>query len=223
MVSYRKLGGVLFAGSLSLACGGSSSTDLLNGGADSGADGSASDTGSSSNGDATTADSGMGKIDAAGAGGDSAQPTEGGDDATANGDATASDDGPPTVPGDSASDAPNAPCPDVSGAYSVSIVQAAGCGDLNPTARQCIQQNPQGCSIMFVSQGLANVSAINGDPTLQNDGSFDSGALKEGSVNRTGCTGSWDAATSTMTVDCGGSGSSQSCVVALTRTGARCP
>jgi hypothetical protein len=117
-------------------------------------------------------------------------------------------------------DAPNAPCPDVSGAYSIVLIQAAGCGDLSPTARQCIQQ--QGCAITFASQGLANTSAIDGDPTLQADGSFDGAALKEGMVPRTGCTGTWDAMTSTMTVDCGGSGSSQSCVVALTRTGTRC-
>jgi hypothetical protein len=66
------------------------------------------------------------------------------------------------------------------------------------------------------------VPAINGDPTLQTNGSFANGALTEGTVNRTGCTGSWDGATSTMTVDCVGTGSSQACVVALRRTGIRC-
>jgi hypothetical protein len=57
---------------------------------------------------------------------------------------------------------------------------------------------------------------------LQGDGSFDGAALTEGTVDRTGCTGTWDATTSTMTVDCGGTGSSQSCVVALTQTGTKC-
>jgi hypothetical protein len=119
-------------------------------------------------------------------------------------------------------DAPNAPCPDVSGAYSIVILQGAGCGDLSAVARQCIQEDTQGCAITFVSQGSSNTAAINGDPLLQADGSFDNASLKEGTVDRTGCTGSWDARTSTMTVDCGGTGSSQSCVVALTRIAARC-
>jgi hypothetical protein len=94
--------------------------------------------------------------------------------------------------------------------------------DLDPSAPQCIRQDQQ-CGITFVSQGQSNAAGINGDPTLTNDGSFDGAALKEGTFDRTGCTGTWNALASTMTVDCGGTGSSQACVVALTRTGTRCP
>jgi hypothetical protein len=114
-------------------------------------------------------------------------------------------------------------CPDVLGAYAIMVVEGQGCGDLNTSAPQCIRQGPQGvCDIVFQSAVPAGVPAINGDPTLQNDGSFANGALREGTVDRTGCTGSWDSATATMTVDCGGTGSSQACVVALRRTGPRC-
>jgi hypothetical protein len=104
----------------------------------------------------------------------------------------------------------------------VTILEVAGCGDLNPLANQCITEDVQGCSIQFVSQGSSNTAAINGDPILQSNGTFDNGALTEGSVGRTGCVGAWDEATSTMKVDCGGTGSTQSCVVALKRTGLRC-
>jgi hypothetical protein len=103
----------------------------------------------------------------------------------------------------------------------LTLVEAQGCGDLNPLAPQCIVQDV--CNIQFQSNGsTGNQPAINGDPTLQQDGSFSNGALQEGSGNRTGCTGTWNAALSTMTVDCGGTGSSQACVVALKRTGSVC-
>ena len=36
--------------------------------------------------------------------------------------------------------------------------------------------------------------------------------------NGSGCTGSWSSTTSNLTIDCGGTGTSQSCVVTLTRT-----
>jgi hypothetical protein len=48
-------------------------------------------------------------------------------------------------------------------------------------------------------------------------------ALQEGTVNRTGCTGTWDGTLSTMTVDCGGTVSTQACVAALRRAGDKCP
>jgi hypothetical protein len=54
-------------------------------------------------------------------------------------------------------------------------------------------------------------------------GNFASGAVKEGSVQRSGCTGAWNAAAAQLTVDCGGVGSSQSCIATLVRTGSSCP
>jgi hypothetical protein len=64
--------------------------------------------------------------------------------------------------------------------------------------------------------------AINGDAAIDSNGDFTGAALTEGTVDRTGCTGTWDATTSTMTVDCGGMGSQQACVLALKRTGGVC-
>jgi hypothetical protein len=54
-------------------------------------------------------------------------------------------------------------------------------------------------------------------------GNFANGAVMEGSAQRTGCTGTWNAGMSQLTVDCGGMGSSQSCIATLTRTGTTCP
>jgi hypothetical protein len=120
-------------------------------------------------------------------------------------------------------DSPSAPCPDVSGAYSLTIIEGAGCGDLNASARQCIRQSKGTCDIQLSSPvSGGSIAAINGNASIDKAGSFDSAALTEGTLNRTGCTGSWNAATSTMTVDCGGTGSSQACVVALHRTNTLC-
>jgi hypothetical protein len=120
-------------------------------------------------------------------------------------------------------DAPPAPCPDVTGAYQVTVIDGQGCGDLNALAPECIRGRGSMCDVSLQSQVPAGAAAaINGNASIQNDGSFSGAALTEGTGNRTGCVGSWNAATSTMTVDCGGMGSSQSCVVALTRTKALC-
>jgi hypothetical protein len=111
------------------------------------------------------------------------------------------------------------PCPDEHGAYSVALT-GAGCGDLAAGAPQCIQQNT--CALTFVSSGSGGAKALNGNADLVVDGSFTGAAIKEGSVPRTGCTGTWSAATSTLTVDCGGVGNSQSCIATLTRTSMTC-
>jgi hypothetical protein len=118
-------------------------------------------------------------------------------------------------------DAATPACPNVAGSYAVVLVDATGCGDLSITAPQCIQQDPLGCAVTFVSQGSSNTAAINGDATLQGR-SFTGAQLKEGTVDRSGCSGIWDATTATLTVDCGGTGSVQSCIASLRRTGARC-
>jgi hypothetical protein len=46
--------------------------------------------------------------------------------------------------------------------------------------------------------------------------------VKLGSTARTGCTGKWDATTSHLVVTCGGTSTTQSCTVTLTRTGLTC-
>jgi hypothetical protein len=221
---------MVLAGAVVSACGGSDAGGLFagdDGGTDSGRGGS------SGGGDATVNDSGGpageggGGTEAAAdvragddaTGTDSAPPSDGGDDGAGNDGTSSQPDG-----SDAASDVAAPPCPDVSGAYSIAPVEAQGCKDLNLTAPQCIRQGQQGpCDISFQSNTSGGaVPAINGDPTLQSDGSFTGGALTEGTQNRTGCTGSWNAMTSTMTVDCGGTGSMQACVVTLVRTGNRC-
>jgi hypothetical protein len=113
-----------------------------------------------------------------------------------------------------------APCPDELGAYTV-MTAGAGCGDLAAGAPQCIQVGATSCQVQLVSQSAAG-SALNGTVNLDVTGSFASGAVKEGSAQRTGCTGAWNSVTSQLTVDCGGVGTSQSCVATLARTGKAC-
>jgi hypothetical protein len=78
------------------------------------------------------------------------------------------------------------------------------------------------CAFQLVSAPATGSPAVNGVVILQSDGSFSGAALQFGTVQRTGCTGQWDAASQTLTLDCGGMGSSQSCVVTMTRTGSAC-
>jgi hypothetical protein len=125
-------------------------------------------------------------------------------------------------PADLISSADAGPCPDVTGAFSVSM-SGAGCGNLNTGAPQCIAPSGTDCVVDFVSTPTTGNAAVNGQATIQMDGSFTNAALMFGTAQRTGCVGSWNAATSTLTADCGGVGSTQSCIVTLTRTGASCP
>jgi hypothetical protein len=113
------------------------------------------------------------------------------------------------------------PCPDELGAYTV-MLMGAGCGDLAAAAPQCIKAGNAPCQVQLVSQGTTG-NALNGTVDLDMSGNFANGAVTEGTVQRTGCTGMWNAATSQLTVDCGGMGSSQSCIAVLTRTGNACP
>jgi hypothetical protein len=114
------------------------------------------------------------------------------------------------------------PCPNVLGQYSVSIM-GQGCSDLNPSAPQCIKGTSTACTAHFVSVPATGPGAVNGAAMLMMDGSFSGAMLLFGTQQRSGCVGTWDAATSTMTADCGGMGSSQSCIVTLTRTSLICP
>ncbi len=111
-------------------------------------------------------------------------------------------------------------CPDEHGFYTV-MISGQGCGDLNAKAPQCIAQ--QVCKINMSSQVPNGPAALNGMADLMMDGSFMMAAIKEGTVNRTGCVGAWDSNANTLTVDCGGVMTSQSCRAVLTRTSFKCP
>jgi hypothetical protein len=112
------------------------------------------------------------------------------------------------------------PCPDQHGAYSI-VLSGQGCGDLNASAPQCVTQNA--CTITFASSSPAAGNALNGTAMPGMDGSFTGAAIMEGTGNRTGCTGTWNESASALAVDCGGSGTSQSCIATLTRTSKTCP
>jgi hypothetical protein len=214
MILLRRCGVLVVASVLAGACSGSSFNGISGGDDGGAAEGS---TGGEGGGADARPDVGPGGDDAAT--GDAKADVGG--EAAADGPSEAAAD--VVTTGDAPSDGPAAPCPTVAGAYTVTLVEAQGCGDLNPLAAQCIVQDV--CTIQFQSNPSPSSvkAALNGDPTLAQNGSFSGAALKEGTGNRTGCTGTWNGALSTMSVDCGGTGSSQACVVALTRTGDKCP
>jgi hypothetical protein len=240
MASLQAGGAVVLAGLFAAACGGADfSTGPVTGNEGGAAQGDATmnDDALGVQDDSSASDGALPSLDAAGTNdAPSAQADSSGNDGAASMDANGGSDGASStgdggdasdagrVTPDAMVDATGAPCPDVRGGYSIAFVQVQGCGTLNATAPQCIRQGMQGgCGINFRSVVPAGFAAINGNASLQSDGSFANAALIEGGgASRTGCTGSWDAATSTMTVDCGGSGSTQSCIVALTRTGTVC-
>ncbi|WP_205287559.1 hypothetical protein, partial [Escherichia coli] len=114
-----------------------------------------------------------------------------------------------------------AACPDESGAYTV-MLSGQGCGDANANTSQCIKQ--MSCDITFssVAPNPNSKTALNGMAAIAIDGSFMNAAIKEGTVNRTGCVGVWDGTKQTLTIDCGGVNTSQSCRAVLTRTKALC-
>ncbi len=166
-------------------------------------------------GDGDAAADGSGKTDAATDAAGSGDGATGGD----SGDASTSDASDASTGDAIAMDARMAPCPDEHGKYTV-VATGLGCGDLIAAAPQCITQTQ--CAITLSSSGTGGTKALNGDANLANDGSFTGAAIKEGSINRTGCVGTWDANTSKLTVDCGGVGSTQSCHAVLTRAALNC-
>ena len=105
-------------------------------------------------------------------------------------------------------------CPDIGGSFSLSH-SGDGCGDLSTDVIECVQVDNQ-CGAQLKASGSGG--GVEGTVFLGADGSFSDGNLKLGSTDRRGCTGTWDSGTSTLTIDCGGTGTSQSCVVTLTRT-----
>jgi hypothetical protein len=64
---------------------------------------------------------------------------------------------------------------------------------------------------------------VDGIVSIDMNGGFSSQNVKLGSTQRTGCSATWNGQAGTFTIDCGGTGSGQSCVVTLTRTGKTCP
>ncbi len=113
-------------------------------------------------------------------------------------------------------------CPDERGAYKVTDV-GAGCGAIDLTAPECITEDGVACEAVFVStKGVADGRAVDGTVSLEPNGDFTGGKLTVGGVMRSGCMGTWTQSTEEMTVSCGGSMTSQSCTLFLTRTGP-CP
>lgn len=210
MLSLRTGGSLVLAVAVGAACGGSSFTSAPGDGGG-GADGGVGmDVGSGDGaGDAPAVGEGGAGDALADARASDGSPgvQEGGSDGVAPRDGMASSDGPAM------------PCPDVRGSYTIAIAPGStGCGNLNVAAPECIRQPT--CDIELRSNVSGGGPAgITGTAPLQNDGVFDSASLTEGTAMRSGCTGSWNASTSTLTVDCGGQGTSQSCVVELVRTG----
>jgi hypothetical protein len=118
-----------------------------------------------------------------------------------------------------------ASCPDISGQYGVQT-SGGGCGSVFGSTSPCIRQGQGSCHVAFQSSaaggGDGGPAAINGDVQLAPDGSFENGNLTVGTIPRMGCTGSWDSASSTMTVTCGGLDASDGCVMHLKRYASTC-
>jgi len=115
-------------------------------------------------------------------------------------------------------------CPDVFGTYGTITTLGAGCGDINASAPQCIKGTTSACALHFTSVVPGGgPGAVNGGANLKSDGTFEGASIILGSVQRSGCIGSWSESSSTMEVTCGGTGSSQSCTVSLVRTSTTCP
>ena len=98
-----------------------------------------------------------------------------------------------------------------------------GCGDLDTSAPECIKPNGSACAVLFVSKPGATGRAVDGAVDLDPGGDFTGGLVKLGSVQRSGCVGTWSPAIHQMAVNCGGTTpSTQMCTVTLTRAGASC-
>ena len=195
-----------------LACGGAPFSALAeaagtNGSLDGSTDGAAPKSGSGGSGGSE-----------AGAELDSAPPS----DASALADAVSAPDGSGADGGDAASKDAGT-CPDVLGRYGSIVATGLGCGDINTSAPQCIASSSAPCGASFVSKvSGVGAGAVNGAANLQSDGHFSGAALVFGTIQRTGCSGTWDPQTSTMSITCGGVGGSAGCVVSMVRSGT-CP
>lgn len=198
------------------ACGGSGSTvtDSGDSGAGVGPDSGGTPTeDAAGNADGTTSDTGSGP--------DGTTP-DGGFDSSFLGDSALTLDG-----------NDGGGCPNVLGGYKPLVATGMGCGDFNSLAKQCILPGPGGsasganaCLVRFNSEQPATIPAVNGPINgvdIKTDGTFDMAALRLGTMNRTGCVGSFNESAQTMTVTCGGVGSSQSCTITMVRSSVTCP
>jgi hypothetical protein len=131
----------------------------------------------------------------------------------------ASDAGDAGSSSDAAADAINGACPEEEGKYGV-VATGSGCGNLASSGVGCITQSE--CAITLAPSGAVNSTDLMGTAEVQSDGSFQNATFMEGASTRTGCVGTWDPATSKLTIDCGGVGTTQSCHAVLTRTAMTC-
>ncbi len=107
------------------------------------------------------------------------------------------------------------------GRYGALTITGDGCGNFNASAPECLVTTAVPCELRFSSALVGGgVGAVNDTASLQANGAFNDATLELGTATRSGCSGSWDPATSTLTVDCGGVGAGQSCQVAMTRAAA---
>jgi hypothetical protein len=130
------------------------------------------------------------------------------------------------TPGDSAgggdaSQGDAGPCPQLGGAYGSIQQTGQGCGDFNALARECVKQTQ--CDIKLTSTVTTGPAAVNGEAQLDMAGSIAGASVTLGTVQRSGCTGSWNPSTDELTLDCGGMGTGQSCAVTMTRSSPMCP
>ncbi|HEX7663029.1 MAG TPA: hypothetical protein VF407_00885, partial [Polyangiaceae bacterium] len=183
--------------STAVACGGTDSGLL----GPSGSDGDTSDAGSGGG----TSDSGTTARDGGGGGG-----------GTDSGGGSGGDDGGPVITSDAGGG--GEACPDVVGAYSISK-SGLNCGDLSDQASECIADKGSDCHEEFLTKkggtGFGSGTGVAGEVDLDGAGGFAATTLQLGSTNKDNCVGTWDAASSTMTIVCG-STSALSCTVKLT-------
>ena len=111
-----------------------------------------------------------------------------------------------------------AQCPDENGKYSVTF-SGQGCGNVATSAPVCITETA--CTITLATLSTSG-NEVSGTTPIGADGSFSGAAIDEGTSQRTGCVATWDTGSSTLTIDCGGTGTSQSCRATLVRTAANC-
>lgn len=109
-------------------------------------------------------------------------------------------------------------CPDEHGLYSVTF-SGQGCGTISSSAAICVTQTS--CAITLATSGTG-ANELSGTTPIGADGSFSGAAIQEGTSSRTGCVGTWDNGGSMLTIDCGGTNTSQSCSAMLMRTAATC-
>ncbi|HEY4118285.1 MAG TPA: hypothetical protein VGM56_10530 [Byssovorax sp.] len=101
------------------------------------------------------------------------------------------------------------------------VTTGAGCGDLDTNAPACARGIGPTCDYQLSSASVTG-SSVNGTIDLQPDGTFSMAMILEGTVQRSGCDGSFSG--DTLVIECGGTDptKSQYCEVTLTRTADTC-